>query len=94
MNYRDLSQESFEQALNYYYYLKKRSSISEFEQKQFHLMCNVFLEYFSRWSSNDGAATNAYKVYIRSTPLVKILDLEKYESINWAGSIFTEDVTI
>ncbi|NQY43982.1 MAG: hypothetical protein HRT87_11640, partial [Legionellales bacterium] len=58
------------------------------------IMCNVFLEHFSRWCSIDGASANAYKVYIKSTPLEKILDLEKYESINQIATIFTEDVII
>ena len=92
MRYSKQTQDTFEEALQYFELLKKKSSVTKIEHRRLFISCRRFSDLFARWSSCSPAEAKAYQVYVSSTPLGEVLQIPQSEWLLWIEeAVSTQD---
>lgn len=93
MEYKDNTKVYLDVALKIFEGFCEQGEISKIEQTKFCIAFEKFLANFNRWHSCSPTEAKAYEVFVKSTPLSPMLELQQSEWIAWLKKNISEKVS-
>lgn len=93
MMYADNAKAYLDVALKIFEDFCEQGAVSKIEQKKFCIAIEKYLANFYSWHSCSPAEAKAYQVFVRSTPISPMLELQQSEWIPWLEKNISEKVS-
>jgi len=93
MKYAGNAKSNLDEALKIFDDFCGQGAISKIEQKKFCIAVEKFLANFYSWHSCSPAEAKAYQVFVRSTPISPMLELQQSEWKPWLEKNISEKVS-